>query len=324
MIHHILRRSAALLVAVAACAPALAQDFPTQAIRWIVPYSAGGGSDVTARVVAEAMRKDLGQNVLIENKPGAGTIIGTQALATSAADGYTISTADSGTLAYNPSLYSKLPYNIDKSFTYVGGLARMPLVLVTRHDLPVSSLKELLALAKKEPGKLTYASAGTGSPHHVAMEMFLQETGLKMVHIPYKGAAPAVQDLLSGQVDVMMLDMPGGISHMKAGKVKLMAVAMPERVAQLPKVPTMAEAGLPGFVAFAWQGVVAPAGTPAPVVKKLSDALTHALADAGVRKRLDELGVEPMPMSGADFAKYAKSESARWSKVIKAANIKLD
>jgi tripartite-type tricarboxylate transporter receptor subunit TctC len=318
------RLAAACCLGLSLAAPAAAQDFPSQLIKWIVPYSAGGGSDVTARVVSNTMKDSLGQNIIIENKPGGGTIVGMQSLLTAKADGYTVATADSGTLAYNPSLYASLPYDIDKSFSYVGGLARMPLVLVTRQDLEVGSLADLLALARKQPGKLTYASAGAGSPHHVAMEMFQQETGTKLIHIPYKGAAPAVQDLLSGQVDLMMLDMPGGIAHMKGGKLRLLAVAMPERVQQLPDVPTMAEAGLAGFVAFAWQGLVAPAGTPPEALRRLDADLRKALESPAVRDKLTELGTVPMPMSGEEFGRYARSERDRWAKVIKAAGIKLD
>lgn len=308
---------------VAVCGAAMAQSAGGQSLRWIVPYAAGGGSDVTARIVADALKPDLG-TVIVDNKPGAGTIIGTQALIAAAPDGLTVSTADSGTLAFNPSLFSKLPYKIDSSFSYVGGIGRMPLVLVTRQGLGAKSAEELIALAKSQPGKITYASAGAGSPHHIAMEMFQQQTGTKFVHVPYKGAAPAIQDVLGGQVDLMMLDMPGGINHMKAGKLVMLGVAMPKRVAQLPDVPTLTEAGVPDFVAFAWQGMVAPVGTPANVTNKLDAALRKALDSPQVRGKLEEIGVEPMPMGSKQFADYAASEQKRWDKVIKTAGVKLD
>jgi len=302
----------------------LAQAYPSRAVRWIVPYAAGGGSDVTARVVAESLKNGLHQPVVIDNKPGAGTIIGMQALLAQPADGLTVATADSGTLAYNPSLYQKLPYDIDKSFAYVGGIGRMPLVLVGKPGFAPNSVHELIALAKREPGKLTYSSAGPGSPHHVAMELFQQQTGTHFVHVPYKGAAPAVQDLLAGQVDLMMLDLPGGLAHMRGGKLKLLATAMPKRVPQLPQVPTMTEAGVPDFVAFAWQGMVVPAGTPQATVARLDSDLRAALDSAEVRHKLGELGVDPMPMDSAHFAAYVASEQRRWSQVIKTAGIKLD
>jgi tripartite-type tricarboxylate transporter receptor subunit TctC len=316
--------AASLLAMMAVSTATMAQSAGAQTLRWIVPYPPGGGSDVTARIVADALKQDLGNAVIVENKPGAGTLIGMQALMASAPDAMTVATADSGTLAFNPSLYSKLPYKIDSSFSYVGGIGRLPLVLVARKGLAAKSVKDLIALAKAEPGKLTYASAGPGSPHHIAMEMFQQQTGVRFLHVPYKGAAPAVQDLLAGQVDLMLLDMPGGISFMKADKFVLMGVAMPRRVVQLPDVPTLSEAGVPDFVAFAWQGMVAPAGTPTNLIDKLDAALRKALSSPLVRGKLEDIGVEPMPMDGKAFANYAAAEQKRWDKVIKAADVKLD
>ncbi|MBN9426169.1 MAG: tripartite tricarboxylate transporter substrate binding protein [Burkholderiales bacterium] len=316
--------SAACGLAATQAGLARAQAFPSRSLRWIVPYAAGGGSDVTARIIAEVMKQGLGQSIVIDNRPGAGTIIGTQAMIGSPADGHTVSTADSGTLAYNPSLYEKLPYNIESSFAYIGGIGRMPLVLVTKPGLPVNSVKELIDLARREPGKLTYATAGAGSPHHMAMEMFQQQTGTRFIGVHYKGAAPAVQDVLGGQTDVMMLDIPGGIAHMKAGKLKLLGTAMPKRVSQLPNVPTLTQAGVPDFVAYAWQGMIAPAGTPAAAVAKLDAELQRTLKSAEVQQKLEEMGVEPMPMSAQEFATYAQAEQRRWAKVIKTANIRLD
>lgn len=311
-------------LALALAGGAQAAEFPSQPITWIVPYAAGGGSDVTARSVAEVLASELGAKIVVDNKPGAGTAIGAQAVARAAPDGYTIGTADSGTLAFNPSLYSNLSYDVDKSFDYVGGLASMPLVLVTRKGLEVNSVQELLALARKNPGELTYASAGAGSPHHVAMEMFLQLTGTDIRHIPYKGAAPAVLDVLGDRVDVMLLDMPGGIAHMKAGKVNLLAAAMPERLPELPNVPTMKEAGVDDFIAFAWQGIIVPAGTPQPVLDRLGEALRTALNSDKIKTRLSNLGVQPMPMTSAEFKQHVATEKTRWAEIIKNAGIKLD
>lgn len=327
MIRSLLRPLAAFALAAAtmAAAPIVhAQSEGGAPLRWVVPYAAGGGSDVTARAVAAGMRGPLGQQIVIENRPGAGTIIGTQAVASAKPDGTMVGTADSGTLAFNPSLYEKLPYDPARDLSYVGGIGRMPLVLVAHPSLPVSSVKDFIAYAQANPGKILYASAGQGSPHHVAMEMLAQQLKLQLTHVPYKGAAPAVQDLLGGQVGAMLLDLPGGLAHMRAGKLKLLAVAMPKRVATLPDVPTMAEAGVPNFVAFAWQGMVAPAGTPKPVIDRLSQALTRALADPEVNKRLLDMGVEPMPMRPEEFQDYARTEAARWAPVIRSAGIKLE
>jgi tripartite-type tricarboxylate transporter receptor subunit TctC len=314
----------AAIIALAAPLQASAQAYPNKPIKWVVPYPVGGGSDMTARLIANSMSKSLGQPIIIDNKPGAGTQIGAQAVATSAPDGYTIGSADSGTLAFNPALYKKLPYDTSKSFSYIGGFARMPLMLVTKPDFPVNGLSDFIAKAGKPDSNLSYASAGPGSPHLVGMEMFLQRTKLKINHIPYKGAAPALQDLLSGQVDSMLLDVPGGMAMMKAGKVNLVAVAMPKRLPQFPNVPTMAEAGLPNFVAFAWQGLIAPNATPPEIVNRLQTELLKALQDPDVRQKLDESGIDPMPMSSSEFTSYVKSEQARWMPIIKAANINLD
>lgn len=314
----------AMLAAAASCGGAAWAQSAERTMRWIVPYPAGGGSDVVARVLADAMKSNLGHAVIVDNKPGAGTIIGAQILIAAPPDGLTVMTADSGTLAFNPSLYATLPYNIETSFSYVGSISRNPFVLVTRLGLGVSSVKDLMALAKAHPGQLTYASAGPGTPHHLAMELFQQRTGTRFVHVPYKGGAPALQDLLGGQVDLMMLDIPGGISYMKAGKVVMLGVAMPDRVALLPNVPTLGEAGVPDFVAFAWQGIVAPAGTPPAVVGKLDAALRRALGAPEVRSKLESLGILPTPMIGKEFAEYAMAERKRWEPVIKAAGITLN
>lgn len=321
------RRATGVLLATLATAgrvQAQAQKFPSQPLKWIVPYPAGGGSDMIARLVASAMKDSFGQPILIDNRPGAGTIIGMQALLASPADGYTVSTADIATLAYNPSLYSKLPYDVSKSFSFVGGLGRNSFVLVARPNLAVSSFKEFIALARREPGKITFASAGLGSPHHVSMELLQQMTKIKLTHVAYKGGAPAMQDVLAGQVDVMMLDITGGLSNIKAGKLIILGAASSGRLALLPDVPTIEEQGLPGFSAYSWQAMLAPANTPVQVVKRLNADLSRALSDPSVRRRLEELGVEPIPMSPAAIESHAKAELHRWAPVIKTADIKLD
>ena len=300
-----------------------AQSWPTQPIRWIVPYPAGGGADVVARTVASGIEKPLGQTIVVENRPGAATIIGATAISQAEPSGYVIGTADSGTLAYNPTLYAKLAYDPSK-FTYIGGIAKFPLLLAVNVNSPYKTVDDVIQAAKKEPGKLTAASAGAGSPHHLALELFKQRTGANLLHVPYKGAAPAIQDLLGGQVDVMFIDLAAGLPNVKAGKLRVLAAATPERVAVLPDTPTMAEQGVSDFTAYAWQGLVAPGGLPEPVVKKLSAELDAALKSPAVSQKMLDMGVIPMPLSAQEFKAYADKERTAWAEVIKKANIKLE
>jgi tripartite-type tricarboxylate transporter receptor subunit TctC len=300
-----------------------AASWPERSIQWVIPYPAGGGSDVIARVTATTLEKLLGKTLVMENKPGAGTIIGAGFIQNAKPDGYVIGTADSGTLAFNPWLYSKLPYDPAK-FTYIGGLARFPLMLAVNQSSPYKTVQDLLAAARKTPGKLTASSAGSGSPHHLALEMFKQRAGVDIVHVPYKGAAPAIQDLLGGQVSAGFVDSAAALSNIKAGKLRVLAVATPKRLALLPDVPTMAEAGVKDFNAYAWQGLVGPAGLPGDVVNKLNADLKTALESADVQEKIKGMGVEPMPMSAAAFKEYADQQRKEWGVVIKTAGIKLD
>lgn len=297
--------------------------WPERQVQWIVPYPAGGGSDVIARVVGASIEKSLGQTVVVENKPGAGTIIGATFIQNAKPDGYVFGTADSGTLAYNPWLYSTLQYDPAK-FTYIGGLARFPLMLAVNEHSPYTTVQQLIDAARKDPGKLTSASAGAGSPHHLALEMFKQRADVQMVHVPYKGAAPAIQDLLGGQVTAGFVDSAAGLANIKAGKLRVLAVATPERLALLPDVPTMAEAGVKDFTAYAWQGLVGPAGMPDDVVAKLNADLQTALKSDSIQQKITGMGVEPMPMSAKDFKAYADQQREEWGGVIKAAGVKLD
>ncbi|WP_427184251.1 Bug family tripartite tricarboxylate transporter substrate binding protein [Bordetella bronchialis] len=322
--HAILRRAAMMAaLGAAAIAAAHAQTWPSQPIRWIVPYPAGGGSDVVARTVASSLEKSLGQTIVVENRPGAATIIGATAIAQAAPNGDMVGTADSGTLAYNPSLYARLSYDPEK-FTYIGGLAKLPLLLAVNTNSPYKTVADVLAAARATPGKLTVASAGSGSPHHLALELFKQRAGVDMLHVPYKGAAPAIQDLLGGQVDMMFIDLAAGLPNVKAGKLRVLAAATPQRLPVLPDVPTMAEQGVADFTAYAWQGVVGPAGLPDAVVKKFSADLQTTLARPEVAGKLQDMGVIPMPMPPAEFKAYAEQERAMWATVIKKANIRLE
>ncbi|UZN49822.1 tripartite tricarboxylate transporter substrate binding protein [Cupriavidus cauae] len=320
--------SAGALAAIAAALPrpAAAQQpaWPTQPVRWVVPYPAGGGTDVVARTLAQAISPALGKQVVIDNRPGAATIVGADTVAHSKPDGYTILTADTATLAANPSLYRKLPYDPARDFVHVGMIARFPLILVANPNFPARTLKEAVDYARKNPDKVNFASPGAGSPHHLAMELFMEQTGIRMTHVPYKGAAPAVQDLLAGQVDVMFLDLAAGQQNVLGGKLRALGSATPKRLAALPQVPTVAEGGVAGFEAYAWQGVVAPAGTPQPVVTRLNAELVKALKQPEVQKRFEGIGVEPVSSTPDEFAQYARTEAERWGKLIKAKGITVD
>lgn len=298
--------------------------YPEKPIEWVVPYNAGGGSDVVARVVSEPMSKTLGQSIVILNKPGAATNIGADYVARAKADGYTILTADTATLAANPFLYKKLTYNVEKDFDTIGLMARFPLILVVNPKIPAKNLKEFMAWAKSQPQGVNYGSPGTGSPHHLATELFKMDTGLKLTHVPYKGAAPAVQDVMGGQVPFMFVDTAGGYQYIEAGKLVAIGVASPQRVPGFDKIPTLAEQGLKGFEAYAWQGIVAPDGTPKEAIDKLNKALNDALASPQVKERFKTLGLEAIPSSPQEMADYAKSEREKWGKVIKANHLTLD
>ena len=253
-------------------------DYPNQLIRWVVPYPAGGGTDVLARTVAEAMRQTLGQQIVVDNRPGASTNIGGQAVATAKADGYTIMSADNAILAYNEHLFSKLPFSPQNDFTYVGGISRFPLALVVHPSFEAKTMKEFLAYVRANPGKVNYASPGNGSPHHLAMEMFKNRTKTFLTHIPYRGAAPAMADVMGGQVPCMFLDLASGLSVIQSGKVRALAIGSAKRIATLPDVPTLGEVGVADTEVFAFQGILGPKGLPANVTQRLNADLNKALA----------------------------------------------
>ncbi|MBV7458147.1 MULTISPECIES: tripartite tricarboxylate transporter substrate binding protein [unclassified Acidovorax] len=305
---------------------ALAQQaaWPDQPLRWVVPYPAGGGTDVLARTVAEAMRQTLGQQIIVDNRPGASTNIGGQAVATAKPDGYTFMSADNAILAYNEHLFTKLPFNPEKDFTYVGGISRFPLALVVHPAFEAKTVKEFLAYARANPGKLNYASPGNGSPHHLAMEMFKNRTKTFLTHIPYRGAAPALQDVMGGQVPCMFLDLAAGLPVITSGKVRALAIGSAKRVAALPDVPTLAEAGVPNTEVFAFQGILAPAGLPAAITARLNGDLNKALLNPAVVKRMNDFGMEALPGTPEQFRTMARAESKRWGEIIKAAGVKLD
>ena len=302
-----------------------AQAYPAKPIRLIVPYPPGGGTDFFARLVGAKMSEHIGQPIVVENRPGAATIIGAEAAARAAPDGYTVLLADSTTLAVNPSLYRKLPYDPQKDFLPISMTARFAMLLVVNPSLTkAASVKEFIAEAKRDPGKINFASVGAGTTHHLAMELFEQQSGISLNHIPYKGAAPAVQDLVGGQVPVMFLDLAAGAPQIRAGKVKALAVASARRISALPDVPTVAESGVPGFEAWAWQGLVVPAGTPQEVMTRLRVEYSKAVGDPALRQKLIDAGVEPLTSTPEELAAYIRSETAKWAKVVKEANIKVE
>ncbi|MCR6481141.1 tripartite tricarboxylate transporter substrate binding protein [Variovorax sp. ZS18.2.2] len=310
--------------AVAASPFAHAQEYPAQLIKWVVPYPAGGGTDVIARVLAEAMRQTLGQQIVVDNRPGASTNIGADIVAKSKPDGYTILSADNAVLAFNEHLFSKLPFNPEKDFTYIGAIGKFPLALVVHPDFPAKNFKEFLAYVKANPGKVNYASPGNGSPHHLAMEMFKVRTGTFITHIPYRGAAPAMADVMGGQVPCMFLDLASGLPIMQSNKVRVLAIGSGARSKPLPNVPTLAEVGVPNTEVFAFQGILGPAGLSPAVVSKLNGDLNKAFSTPAVQKRFDDFGMEAMPGTPAQFAALSRAESKRWGPIIKQAGIKLD
>jgi len=310
--------------AMAASPFARAQEYPAQLIKWVVPYPAGGGTDVIARVLAEAMRQTLGQQIVVDNRPGASTNIGADIVAKSKPDGYTILSADNAVLAFNEHLFSKLPFSPEKDFTYIGAIGKFPLALVVHPDFPAKNFKDFLAYVKANPGKVNYASPGNGSPHHLAMEMFKVRTGTFITHIPYRGAAPAIADVMGGQVPCMFLDLASGLPIMQSNKVRVLAIGSGARSKPLPNVPTLAEVGVPNTEVFAFQGILGPANLPAAVVNKLNGDLNKAFSTPAVQKRFDDFGMEAMPGTPAQFAALSRAESKRWGPIIKQAGIKLD
>jgi tripartite-type tricarboxylate transporter receptor subunit TctC len=312
----IVRAAIAAFAALFACAGD-AQVYPAKPIRLIVPYPAGGGTDFFARTVGAQLSSQLGQQIVVENRPGAATIIGAEAVAKSPADGYTLLLGDTATFAVNPTLYKKLPYDPLKDFAPVTLTGRFALLLVTNPaKLKAASVKELLDEAKQSPGKIDYASPGPGSPHHLAMEMFKQRTGAQFTHVPYKGAGPAIQDLLGGQIPLMFLDLAAGAPQVRAGKLKALAVASDRRIAALPDLPTVSEAGVAGFEAWAWQALAVPAATPKEIVARLNAEFRKAIAAPEIRQKLVDAGIDPLQSSPEEASAYMKTEGAKWAKVI--------
>jgi tripartite-type tricarboxylate transporter receptor subunit TctC len=300
-----------------------AQKFPDKPVRFIVPFPPGGGNDILARVLAPKLSESLGQPVVIDNRAGAGGNIGTDLAAKSAPDGYTIVIA-SNQVTMNPALYAKLPFDIEKDFAPIALAASVPMVLVVNPSVPAGSVKELIALAKADPGKLNYSTPGNGTPQHIAFEVFNHAAGIRIAHVPYKGTGPAIADVIGGQVQATFGTLASLEQHVKAGKLRALAVATPKRSPAMPAVPTMAESGLPGYDVSLWYSILAPAGTPAPVLARLSGDIAKALAAPDVRDRLVAQGFEVSYLNPEQMNDLMKRDIARWGKSLKDVGIKLD
>jgi tripartite-type tricarboxylate transporter receptor subunit TctC len=323
-----MRVLAILTVAIAtslSAMPAVAQQtYPSKPIRLIVPYPAGGATDFFARFVFARMSETLGQQVVVENRPGAGTAIGASEVARSAPDGYTLLLGDAGTYAFNPTLYKKLAYDPVRDFSPVSLTGRFALILAVNPSVDAKNVREFVAAAKARPGQINYGAPGPGSPIHLAMEFFRQRAGLDMAPIPYKGGADAMNDLLGGRISAMFPDIASALPQIRGGKLRALAVASEKRVAALPDLPTIGESGYPGFEAWAWQGFVAPAKTPRPVIDRLNAEFAKVMAEPAIRQKLSESGFEPQTSTPEQFADYMKAEIAKWAKVIRESNITLD
>jgi tripartite-type tricarboxylate transporter receptor subunit TctC len=314
----------ASLTASLSTAQTAAQNYPQKPIRMIVPFTPGGSTDILARSIGQELSKAWGQSVIIENIAGAGGSIGADKAAKSPADGYTLLMGHIGTLAVNPSLYPKLPYNPIKDFAPVAWVARVPNVLVVNPNVPAKSVQELVALAKSKPGQLSYGSGGNGSAANLATEYFKMQTETAILHIPYRGTAPAVTDLMGGQIQMLFTGAPAVMGQVKSGQLRALAVSSPKRLDALPDLPTVAEAGYKNFEADQWYGVVAPAGTPRDIVLKLNQQINLALNSAELKKRLTTEGAVATPETPEAFGKLIAQEIDRWRPVITSGRVKAD
>lgn len=305
-------------------ASAFGAGWPDKAVRWTVPYPPGGGTDGLARVLGDSLSQKLGQPFVIENKPGAATIIAAEATAKAAPDGYTLMSADNATLVNNEAIYASLPYNPVKDLAPVSLIGRFPLVLAVHPSLGIKNFAEWKAKLKADPDKYNYATSGSGSPFHVGMEFIKQQTGLQIAHIPYKGMGPALKDVLGAQVGMMLVDVATALPYLRTNKLIAIATAGAKRQPQLPDVPTLLELGLPDSEFYAWQGVVVPAATPLDVRTRMSSALQDALKSEKVVQKMEALGIEPLSSTPEQMTTYWQAEIKRWHKLIKERGLKPD
>jgi tripartite-type tricarboxylate transporter receptor subunit TctC len=325
--HKVIRnvpRSALFALVLAFATGVFAQAYPTHAIKLIVPFPPGGTTDILARAVAQRLTETLGQAVVVDNRPGAGGNIGSDIVAKSAPDGYTLVMGTVGTHAINPSLYAKMPYDHVADFAPIVLVAGVPNVLEVNPSLPVHTVADLIKLAKEKPGTINFASSGSGTSIHLSGELFKTMAGVNMTHIPYKGSAPAITDLIGGQVQVMFDNLPSSLAQIKAGKLRAIAVTSMKRAPALPDVPTINESGLPGFEASSWFGILAPAGTPPAVIARINTEVNTWLQSPDAREKLLAQGAEAAGGTPAQFASHIRIESDKWAKVVKASGAKAD
>ena len=308
---------------IAAAGAALAQNYPVKPIRIVIPFAAGGATDVVFRMLAPRLSDRLGQQVVVDNRPGGAATIGMDMVAKSAPDGYTVGVANLS-FGANPFMLSKIPFDTEKDLVPVSLVALVPLVLSVHPSVPVRSVKELIALAKAKPGSLNYGSAGNASANHLTTEFFSYMTGAKMVHVPYKGASAALIDLISGRISLMFATIPSSVQHFKAGRLIGLGVSTIKRDPTLPDLPTVAEAGVPGYEVYEWQGVVAPTGTPAAVISRLHQEIINTLRLPDVKERIASVGAQPVGGTPEELGVFIKKELATWSKVVNAAGIRID
>ena len=318
-------KSAIVLTALAlALCPAIApaQPYPNKTIRLIVPFPPGGGVDYIGRIMGKGLSDRLGQQVVVENRAGANAILGLEALKVSAPDGYTIAAASAGPLAVNPFVYAKLPHDTVKDFTYIANMVSFPLLLVSHPSLPVKNVKDLIALARAHPNEIAYSSPGVGNTGHLAAALFDSMAKVHTVHVPYKGTAPAVLAVLSGETQITWSSIPAILPHVRAGKVRVLGVGNAQRIPSLPEFPTVAEAGVPGFECVAWGGMIGPANMPKDIVDRLNREIVDVLKQKDVIERMLAEGTVPAPSSPEEFLAYEKSELKKWGEVVKLAGIK--
>jgi tripartite-type tricarboxylate transporter receptor subunit TctC len=312
---------AAIAIMLSGIAPALAQDYPTHPITLVVPFAPGGSTSIVGRVIADRMGQLLGQNIVIDHRPGAGGTVGTKFVAKSEPDGYTLLLGYTGTLAIGPSLYKEVGYDPRKDFAPIGMIGNAPSVLVVHPSFPAANVAELIAFAKANPGKVNFGSAGVGSVNHITGEYFARSAGITLVHIPYKGTGPALTDLLGGHIPMALAPIPPVHANVEAGLLRALAVTGKTRSALMPDVPTIAETGLTGFEASLYYGLVAPAGTPQPVIDRLNRELKAALASDEVKKQLGADGTEITPTSPQDYAEFIDKDEKKWAELVKASGV---
>jgi tripartite-type tricarboxylate transporter receptor subunit TctC len=316
-----MNRSICILLAMAFATAAAAQSFPSKPVRVVITYPPGGSTDVVGRALAAKLTEVLGQQVVVDNRGGAGGIIGSDIVAHATPDGYTVLLGTSAGMSINPLLHKKLPYDVQRDFAPISLVVINPQALVAHPALPANTVQELIKLARTKPGQINYASPGVGSPNHMGMELLKSMTGINVVHVPYKGGGPAMTELLAGQVQLLFNSIPSVLPQVKAGRLKALAVGSARRSPAMPDVPTVAESGVPGYEYATWYGLFAPAGTPRPVIAQLNKAVAAALNNPELAQSLASQGSEPNPTTPDELARFVKSEHDRWSRVVRAAHL---